>query len=91
MSNNQFTALHQTALSPLCHTPHANNISDPNSRALAAVDTLESAAAVLAAHFCRIADHEGEFGEYMALRVIHAAIKHALALLEKSTPEPATD
>ena len=50
MSNNQFTALHQTALSPLCHTPHANNISDPNSRALAAVDTLESAAAVLAAH-----------------------------------------
>lgn len=89
MSNSQLTALHKTALSPLCHVPHAGNISDPNSRALAAVDTLESAAAVLSAHFCRIADHEGEFGEYMALRVIHGAIKHALALLEKPEVEAA--
>lgn len=91
MSNTQFTALHQTALSPLCHIPSADHISDPRSRALAAVDTLESAAAVLSAHYCRIADTESEFGEYMALRVIHGAIKHALALLEKPTPEPAAD
>ena len=32
---------------------------------------------------------KGEFGEYMALRVIHGAIKHALALLEKPEVEAA--
>ena len=91
MSNKQFTALHHTALSPLCHVPSADFIHNPQHRALAAVDTLEAAASMLAAHFCRLADDDGEFGEYMALRVIHGAIKHALALLEKPDAQPTAD
>lgn len=87
MSNNQFTALHQTALSPLCHTPGADFTTSPQHRALAAVDTLESAGSMLASYYCRIADDDSEFGDYMTLRVIHGAIKHALALLEKPTAD----
>ena len=77
-----------TAQSPLCYIPGPDFVDSHRHRTISATDTLESAASMLSGYFSRLADNEGEHGDYMTLRVIHGAIKHAIALLDLQTQDP---
>ena len=82
MSNNQFTALHQTALSPLCLIP--SDPADSSWRSLAARDTLDRAEQALESLYQNASNED--YGRVLMLETVHGAIKHAIALL--SIPEP---
>jgi hypothetical protein len=81
VDNNENHPLFPFAKSPLCYTPTSDFVHSPRHRTISAADTLESAASMLNSYFSRLADTEGEYGDYITLRVIHGAIKHAIDLM----------
>ena len=81
MSNDDSTPDFPSARSPLCYTPGPDFVDSHRHRVISATDTLEAASSMLSSYFSRLADCEGEHGDYMTLRVIHAAIRHAIDLM----------
>ena len=79
MSNNQFTALHQTALSPACHLP--TDPADPADRALAAADTAGCARLLLNDLSSRLSQDAATAADALVIEVAECAMRHIVELL----------
>ena len=79
MSNNQFTALHATALSPACHLPL--DPTDPKDRALAAADTAGCARILLNELSNRLSQDSATAADALVISIAESAVEHILELL----------
>ena len=79
MSNNQFTALHTTALSPACHLPA--DPADPKSRALAAADTACCVRLLLNELSNRLSQDSATAADALVIEIAESALSHILELL----------
>ena len=79
MSNDNLTALHQTALSPACHLPA--DPADPKSRALAAADTACCVRLLLNELSNRLSQDSATAADALVIEVAVGAMQHVIELL----------
>lgn len=79
MSNNQFAALHQTALSPACHLP--TDPADPKPRAVAAADTACCVRLLLNELSNRLSQDSATAADALVISIAESAVEHILELL----------
>ena len=82
MSNDNLTALQQTALSPACHLPA--DPADPASRAMAAADTAACVRILLNQLGNRLSQDRETAADALVLEVVEGAMNHILELLTPS-------
>ena len=79
MSDNQFNALHATALSPACHMPA--DPTDPKARAVAAADSAACAKILLNALGNRLSQDADTAADALIIEVAVGAMQHVIELL----------
>ena len=79
MSNDNLTALHQTALSPACHLPA--DPADPKARALAAADTAACVRLLLNELSNRLSQDSATAADGLVISIAESAVEHILELL----------